>query len=105
MTARKASAKAGSKPSPKAAEAEVPFEVSLERLEAVVDRLESGDLQLEDSLEAFEEGVRLSRVCSKQLEAAEARIEVLSREGDRWLSEPLDPEDSRDEGSADAEDQ
>ena len=46
----------------------------------MVERLESGDLPLEEALAAFEEGVRLSRRCSEQLEAAERRIEVLVKE-------------------------
>ena len=53
---------------------ELPFEEALSRLEKVVDRLEQGDLELEGSLEAFEEGVKLSRRCASQLESAEQRI-------------------------------
>jgi len=79
---------------------ELPFEAALQRLEAVVDRLEQGDLELEQSLEAFEEGVRLSKRCSSRLDAAEQRVEVLTREGGRWLARPFDgvpvPEDGED---------
>ena len=64
-----------------AEQAELSFEASLERLEGVVDRLERGDLELEASLEAFEEGVRLSARCSDQLAQAEQRIETLTQEG------------------------
>ncbi len=73
-----------------AAEAELPFEKALSRLEQVVDRLEQGDLELEESLAAFEEGVRLSKRCVSQLDAAEQRIEVLMREGGKWLARPFD---------------
>jgi exodeoxyribonuclease VII small subunit len=59
----------------------VSFEVALERLEAIVDRLEQGGLDLEGALAAFEEGVKLSRHCSSQLDAAERRIEVLVEQG------------------------
>ena len=71
-------------------EAELPFETALERLESVVDRLEQGDLTLEAALSAFEEGVALSRRCTAQLEVAERRIEVLTREGGQWSTRPLD---------------
>ena len=71
-------------------EAELPFEQALARLEHVVDRLEQGELELEASLAAFEEGVRLSKRCVSQLDAAEQRIEVLTREGGEWLARPFD---------------
>jgi exodeoxyribonuclease VII small subunit len=67
------------------------FEESLEKLEGVVDSLENGDLELEDSLQAFEQGVRLSARCSEQLASAEQRIETLTREGGNWVSRPFDP--------------
>ena len=56
------------------ADGEISFEVALERLEAVVTGLEGGELELEKALEQFEEGVRLMRRCSDQLEQAERRI-------------------------------
>jgi len=56
------------------------FESSLEALEQIVRRLESGDLPLERSLELFEQGIRLSRECQDRLSQAERRIEVLMRD-------------------------
>jgi len=53
------------------------FEASLERLHQIVEQLESGDLPLEDSLQLFEEGVRLSRASQARLNSAEKRIEEL----------------------------
>ncbi len=53
------------------------FEKALNRLSAIVSSLEKGDLPLEESLQLFEEGVKLSRYCSDRLEEAERRIEVL----------------------------
>ncbi|MFO0691658.1 MAG: exodeoxyribonuclease VII small subunit, partial [Myxococcota bacterium] len=53
------------------------FEGALAELEAVVGRLESGDLPLEQALEAFESGIKLSRQCAATLDAAERRIEIL----------------------------
>ena len=53
------------------------FEDRLTALEAVVERLERGDLTLEDSVRLFEEGVQLSNGCKEELEKAEGRIQVL----------------------------
>jgi exodeoxyribonuclease VII small subunit len=58
------------------------FETSLAALEQIVRELERGDLPLEQSLELFERGVRLSRECQERLQAAERRIEVLLRDGE-----------------------
>ncbi|MGH7381994.1 MAG: exodeoxyribonuclease VII small subunit [Candidatus Methylomirabilales bacterium] len=56
---------------------EIQFEEALTRLEAVVNRLESGELPLEESLRLFEEGVHLTKVCTHRLEEAERRITIL----------------------------
>lgn len=53
------------------------FEAALEQLQSTVKRLESGELSLEQSLQHFEEGVRLTRACQEQLSAAERRVEIL----------------------------
>lgn len=66
------------KPAPANSEAEpLGFEAALTRLTAIVERLESGDLSLEQSLALFEEGTRLSRASQAQLDAAEKRVEEL----------------------------
>ena len=66
------------------------FETALARLELVVSRLESGELTLGESLQAFEEGVRLSRQCTERLDQAEARIEMLvSRADGELATEPF----------------
>jgi exodeoxyribonuclease VII small subunit len=57
------------------------FEQSLAQLERLVSQLESGELTLEASLAAFEQGVSLTRSCQKALEAAEQRIKILSGQG------------------------
>ncbi len=57
------------------------FEEQLTALEAVVERLERGELSLDESVALFEEGVRLSTACKKELDSAEGRIQVLT-EGD-----------------------
>ena len=53
------------------------FEEALARLEEIVRSLESGDKSLDDSMKLYEEGVRLIRVCSSELEGAEAKIKIL----------------------------
>jgi len=62
----------------------------LEGLEAIVDRLQDGDLPLEAALEAFEAGVALARRCATELEETERRIEVLVEEGGQWLTRPFE---------------
>jgi exodeoxyribonuclease VII small subunit len=69
---------------------DISFEAALERLESIVDDLEQGDLELEAALSAFEEGVALARRCAERLDTAERRIEVLVREGERWLTRPFE---------------
>ena len=58
----------------------VDFEQSLARLEALVEQLEEGELSLEDSLKAFQEGVKLTRECQKALSEAEQKVHLLSEE-------------------------
>ena len=65
---------------------EKPFEESLADLEAIVAKLEAGDLPLEDSLKLFEEGIRLSRTCRDRITSAERRIEVLVQNSNGDLS-------------------
>jgi exodeoxyribonuclease VII small subunit len=57
------------------------YEDSLDRLEEIVQRLESGQLSLDESLRLFEEGTHLTKVCQKRLTEAELRIEKLVGEG------------------------
>ena len=56
------------------------FEEALRQLEEIVQRLEKGDLALEESLRLYEQGIRLSRLCHARLEEAEGRIEVLLKD-------------------------
>ena len=57
------------------------FEEQLTALETVVEKLERGELSLDESVRLFEEGVKLSNACKKELEAAEGRIQVLVEQG------------------------
>jgi len=89
-------------------EQEPTFEQALAELEQIVQRLERGELPLEESLRLYEEGVRLSRLCHGKLEEAEGRIEVLLKDSrgepardqlgrplTKPLAEPADEEDGR----------
>lgn len=79
---------------PKSARSES-FEKNLERLDAIVQQLEDADLPLEKALQLYEEGMKLSEVCHKQLEEAEGRIEILMKKaGGKVVAEPLEPEES-----------
>jgi exodeoxyribonuclease VII small subunit len=70
--------KAAADKAPAKAQPDAPgFEDALKRLTAIVERLESGELSLEQSLSLFEEGTRLSRSSQAQLDAAEKRVEEL----------------------------
>ena len=73
-------------------EAPFTFEAGLEQLEAIVKEMESGDLPLERALELFERGMKLSESCRKQLEAAETRIEILTRRAGEMQPQPFRPE-------------
>ena len=75
------------------------FEEQLTALETVVERLERGELSLDESVRLFEEGVKLSNACKKELEAAEGRIQVLVEKGNGGVRVvELEVEDSVDEG-------
>jgi exodeoxyribonuclease VII small subunit len=65
------------------------FEDCLQQLEKIVEQLERGDLPLEQSLKLFEEGVRLSNACRQELEAAEGKVEILTRQGGKLQAEPF----------------
>lgn len=58
------------------------FETALAELDALVKKLEEGELSLEESLALYERGVQLSRFCHARLDDAERRIEILSERGD-----------------------
>jgi exodeoxyribonuclease VII small subunit len=73
------------------------FEQSLARLEEIVRKLEAANLPLDDAMKLFEEGMQLSRDCQKQLEQAEARVEILLKKaGGEIVAEPFEPEGEED---------
>jgi exodeoxyribonuclease VII small subunit len=73
------------------------FEDQLMALEAVVERLERGELSLEDSVRLFEEGITLSNACKLELEKAEGRIQVLvETQSGAMRTAELDTDDEED---------
>ncbi len=73
---------------------EIKFEKALKRLEEIVEKLEKGDLDLDKSLEIFEEGIKMSRICSQKLKEAEKKIEILTKdETGKLKTEPFEPSD------------
>jgi exodeoxyribonuclease VII small subunit len=63
------------------------FEQAMQRLEEIVEKLEKGELSLEDSLKVFEEGMKLVNFCSKKLEEAEQKVAILVKEGENQYTE------------------
>ena len=70
------------------------FEESLKELENLVEKMEQGDLSLEDSLSHFERGVQLSRACQKALKEAEQKVEILMQKNGQDEITTFDSEDS-----------
>lgn len=67
------------------------FETALEKLETIVRKLEGGELTLEESLKAFEEGIGLARQCEKLLTQAKGKVEkLIAKEGGGEACEPFE---------------
>jgi exodeoxyribonuclease VII small subunit len=91
------------KADPSAAPVTPDFEASLAELETIVERLEQGDLSLDDSLKQFERGVQLTRACQTALTQAEQKVEILLRksgasgtDADGYEAAPFESDDSDD---------
>ena len=67
----------------------IDFEASLEALEALVEDMEEGNLSLEDSLKAFETGIKLTRECQQALKSAEQKVQVLMEKNGELVTEPF----------------
>ncbi len=75
---------------------ELKFEEALKKLEEIVGDLEDGDLSLDDSMKRYEEGIRLSKLCSKRLEEAKKKIELLLKNEDgKFVTKSLEGEDDK----------
>jgi exodeoxyribonuclease VII small subunit len=71
-----------------------PFEQSLKELEILVEKMEQGDLSLEESLQHFERGVQLTRACQQALKDAEQKVETLLKKDGQEEVVPFDSEDT-----------
>ncbi len=68
---------------------DIDFEAALEELETLVERMEGGDLSLEDSLKAFERGIALTRTCQAALKRAELKVQALTESASGPVVEPM----------------
>jgi exodeoxyribonuclease VII small subunit len=83
-------------PTPKAAtDAQPDFEAAMRELEELVERLEQGDLSLEESLAAFERGVTLTRTCQSALKEAEQKVEILLKKAGEPAVEEFAPDEPK----------
>jgi exodeoxyribonuclease VII small subunit len=73
------------------------FEEALGRLEDIVKSMEAGDMTLEESLKAFEEGIKLARLCSRKLDEAERRVEILLKQEEDLVARPFKVEENESE--------
>ena len=78
------------------AKGKIKFETALDRLEKIVDELESGDLTLDDSIARYEEGVKALQKCYEILRDAEKKVEVLLESGSgETETAPFEPEEGK----------
>jgi exodeoxyribonuclease VII small subunit len=83
-------------PTPKADKESPPdFETAMRDLEELVERLEQGDLPLEESLAAFERGIMLTRTCQTALREAEQKVEILLKKAGEPVIESFTPDESK----------
>jgi exodeoxyribonuclease VII small subunit len=74
------------------------FEQSMKQLERIVQELEDGDLPLEKAIKKFEEGIKLTKLCSEKLDETEKKISVLLKNAEGQMAEkPLAAEDETDD--------
>ncbi len=87
MTSKKNAQRASNK--------QIDFEKKLRELELLVERLEQGELSLEESLQDFERGIALSRECQMALNTAEQKVEILTKNADKETIEPYDADEKQ----------
>ena len=87
MTSKKNAQRASNEP--------IDFEKKLRELELLVERLEQGELSLEESLQDFERGIALSRECQMALNTAEQKVEILTKNADKETIEPYDADEKQ----------
>ncbi|MCS7461633.1 exodeoxyribonuclease VII small subunit [Paenibacillus doosanensis] len=71
------------------------FEQAMDKLETIVARLESGDVPLEQAIELFQEGMKLSQLCGQKLEQVERKIEILLEQEGGLVKKPFSPADEK----------
>ena len=69
------------------------FEKALQELEALVERMEKGEISLEDSLKDFERGIELTRTCQKALQEAEQKVQILMEKNGQLKVEPFESDE------------
>jgi len=74
-------------------EGELGFEEAFRELEGLVDKLERGELSLEESLQAYERGLALHKACQQTLDGAMRKVEILSRKDGGLVAQPFEPDD------------
>ena len=67
----------------------IDFEASLGELEQLVEQMEDGELSLEESLKAFEQGVKLTRECQQALKQAEQKVQLLTEQNGELVATPF----------------
>jgi exodeoxyribonuclease VII small subunit len=65
------------------------FEDSMDELEKLVEQMEQGDISLEESLKAFERGIKLTRTCQQALQEAEQKVQILLKKNGQQTLEPF----------------
>ena len=70
------------------------FEKTLAELEQLVEKMEEGDLSLEESLKYFERGVMLTKACQQALSEAEQKVSILLEKGGKAVLEPFNPDNN-----------
>jgi len=73
------------------------FEEALDKLEEIVRRMEAGEMTMEESLKAFEEGIKLARFCTKKLDEADRRVDLLLRQEGELVTKPFAGEERESE--------
>jgi exodeoxyribonuclease VII small subunit len=69
------------------------FEGALGKLESIVRRMEAGEMTMEESLKAFEEGIKLARFCTIKLDEADRRVDLLLRQEGELVAKPFEGEE------------
>jgi exodeoxyribonuclease VII small subunit len=72
------------------------FETKMQQLNQLVEKMETGNLSLEDALKYFEQGIALTRECQKDLQQAEQKIEILMKKNADFTLTPFSPDDTDD---------